>query len=56
MLNEVGEALTSIAPESAGSVLAHGEVWRAIAREPIARGDRVRITSIEGLTLAVRKE
>lgn len=56
MMGELGYALTSIEPGRAGRVAAHGEIWRAIAREPIAEGDRLRITDVDGLTVTVRKE
>jgi membrane-bound serine protease (ClpP class) len=56
MIGEPGYALTSIEPEGAGRVAAHGEIWRAIAREHIAEGDRLRITDVDGLTVTVRKE
>jgi membrane-bound serine protease (ClpP class) len=56
LLAETGEALTSMTPGSEGSVRVHGEIWRATANEPIAGGDRVKVTHIDGLTLSVRKE
>jgi membrane-bound serine protease (ClpP class) len=56
MIGELGYALTSIEPGRAGRVATHGEIWRAIAREPIAEGDRLRITAVDGLTVTVRKE
>lgn len=56
MIGELGYALTSIEPGRAGRVATHGEIWRAIAREPIAEGDRLRITDVDGLTVTVRKE
>lgn len=56
MIGELGCALTSIEPGRAGRVATHGEIWRAIAREPIAEGDRLRITDVDGLTVTVRKE
>jgi membrane-bound serine protease (ClpP class) len=56
MINEAGEALTAIEPGHPGRVSTHGEIWRAIADEPIAPGDRVRVTHVESLTLTVRKE
>ena len=56
MIGEFGYALTSIEPGRAGRVATHGEIWRAIAREPIAEGDRLRITGVDGLTVTVRKE
>jgi membrane-bound serine protease (ClpP class) len=56
MIGEFGYALTSIEPGRAGRVATHGEIWRAISREPIAEGDRLRITEVDGLTVTVRKE
>ncbi len=56
LLNEAGEALTPIAPGAPGSVRVHGEIWRATSSEPIARGDGVRISRVDGLTLTVRRE
>jgi membrane-bound serine protease (ClpP class) len=56
MRGEVGYALTAIEPGKAGRVSTHGEIWRAVAPEPIAEGDRLRITNVDGLTVTVRKE
>jgi membrane-bound serine protease (ClpP class) len=56
MIGGFGYALTSIEPGKAGRVATHGEIWRAIAREPIAEGDHLRITEVDGLTVTVRKE
>lgn len=53
MLETIGEAVTPISPGSEGQVRTHGEIWRAIANEPIAEGDRVRVTGIKGLVLTV---
>ena len=43
-------------PGAPGRVRVHGEIWSAIASEPIASGDRVTVTNVDGLTLTVRKE
>jgi membrane-bound serine protease (ClpP class) len=56
MINETGEAMTSIEPGTAGRVRVHGEIWSAISNQPIAAGERVRVASLDGLTLTVRKE
>jgi membrane-bound serine protease (ClpP class) len=56
MFNETGEVLDAIAPGHPGTVRIHGEVWRAVSDGYIARGDRVRVTHVDGLTLTVRKE
>ena len=54
MLDEIGQALTAIDPGGLGRVRAHGEIWAATANEPIAAGDPVRITAMNGLKLSVR--
>jgi membrane-bound serine protease (ClpP class) len=54
MIGEVGVALTAIEPGQRGRVTTHGEIWTAIAPEPITEGHAVRITGIDGLTLTVR--
>ena len=56
MLGEVGYALTAIEPGTVGRVSTHGEIWRAVALEPIAEGDRLQVTNVDGLTVTVRKE
>jgi membrane-bound serine protease (ClpP class) len=55
MIGEVGLALTAIEPGRSGRVVTHGEIWTAIATEPIAEGHSVCVTGIDGLTLTVRK-
>lgn len=56
MVGMVGRALTAIEPGQVGQVVARGEIWRATATEAIAEGSTVRATSIDGLTLTVRKD
>jgi len=56
MIGEVGRALTDIGPLSPGRVATHGEIWEATSEEPIAKGARVRVTRVDGLQLAVRKD
>lgn len=51
MLNLVGTALTELTP--GGTVQVHGEYWTAISNAPVAPGARVRVVSIDGLTLRV---
>jgi membrane-bound serine protease (ClpP class) len=51
MLHEIGEARTPLAPE--GQILIRGEYWNAVSPVPIAPGDHVRVTAINGLTLTV---
>jgi membrane-bound serine protease (ClpP class) len=55
MIGEVGLALTAIESGRTGRVVTHGEIWTAIATESIAEGNSVLVTSVDGLTLTVRK-
>jgi membrane-bound serine protease (ClpP class) len=55
VIGAVGEALTPIAPDGAGQVRVHGEIWRATSDDPIAPGARVVVTTLDGLTLTVRQ-
>jgi len=52
---EVTEALEAAGPDGTGRgmVLVHGELWRAVAREKIGKGDPVRVVRVDGLTLHV---
>lgn len=56
MIGEPGEALTAIAPDRAGQVATHGEIWNATSGEPIPEGARVRVTGVDRLTLVVRRD
>ena len=51
LVGEVGEAITACDPE--GSVRVRGEIWKARADPPAARGERIVVDAVEGLTLAV---
>lgn len=51
LLGSTGEALEAFAGE--GRVHAHGETWSARSRVPLAAGQPVRITAIDGLVLEV---
>jgi membrane-bound serine protease (ClpP class) len=53
MRGAVGLALTAIAPGAPGQITVHGETWRAVSPHPIAAGDRVEVSAIDGLTLTV---
>ena len=55
MLDEVGQALSSIMPGGVGRVQAHGEIWTATSDEELAAGDRVKIVAVKGLLLTVRR-
>lgn len=47
----VGEAITACDPE--GSVRIRGEIWKARADPPVARGERIVVEAVNGLTLEV---
>jgi membrane-bound serine protease (ClpP class) len=53
MLGEVGEAETDLRPE--GRVLVHGEHWNASSEEPVAKGEKVEVTGVNGLTVRVKR-
>ena len=48
-----GRTLTSIAPDTPGQVSIHGEIWRALSRQPLPSGARIRVASVTGLTVLV---
>jgi membrane-bound serine protease (ClpP class) len=51
MIDGIGIAQTPLAP--VGKVLIRGEYWDAVSVVPVEAGSRVRVTSVEGLTLRV---
>ncbi len=54
LVGEVGESLTALEP--AGRVTIHGEIWNAVTVSGnIAKGAKVRVISIESLTLRVEE-
>jgi membrane-bound serine protease (ClpP class) len=53
LIGMVGVAATRLDPS--GTVLIHGEYWRADASEPIEPNERVEATAVEGLRLRVRR-
>ena len=53
MIGLFGEAKTDIREN--GQVFVRGEYWTARSDEPIAKGERVKIEAVEGLTLKVKK-
>jgi membrane-bound serine protease (ClpP class) len=51
MIGEVGTAQSPLTPK--GKVFVHGELWDAVAPEPLPQGVNVRITDVDGLLLRV---
>jgi membrane-bound serine protease (ClpP class) len=53
LIHEIGVARSPLAPR--GKVFVHGELWDAIADEPVALGEPVEVVAVRNLTLAVRR-
>jgi membrane-bound serine protease (ClpP class) len=53
LIGASADVIADIEPGAPGQVQVHGEIWRAVAPIAIARGTRVRIQGIDGLTLTV---
>jgi membrane-bound serine protease (ClpP class) len=53
LIHEIGTARSPLAPH--GKVFVHGELWDAIAEEPVAMGEPVEVIAVRNLTLAVRR-
>jgi len=51
LVHESGTALESF--EQYGCVQVHGETWQAISDQPVHKGDAVRVTERDGLTLKI---
>jgi membrane-bound serine protease (ClpP class) len=54
LLHMRGEALDDFA--GSGRVRIHGEVWLAVTKVPLKRGEKVKVRSVEGLVLSVEPE
>ncbi len=55
LVGSAGEALSDVGP-AAGEVFVHGEYWQARSALPIPKGARVRVVSVDGLTVKVVAE
>ena len=53
MIGLLGKAATSLSPE--GRIFVRGEYWMGEAEESIDEGETVEVTSVEGLSLRVRR-
>jgi membrane protein implicated in regulation of membrane protease activity len=53
MIGCLGVAMEPIDPNGQGQVRVRGEIWRAESDEPIAKGQKVVVTAVMGLTLHV---
>jgi membrane-bound serine protease (ClpP class) len=55
LIGETGEVREPIAPDAAGTVFVHGEIWRARSNEALAAGTRARVVAVSGLEITVQK-
>lgn len=53
LVGQTGEALTDI--EDTGQVRIGGEIWYANASQPVSKGDKVRVVSVDALKVSVEK-
>lgn len=57
MLQETGTARTALEPQGPkGKVFVHGEIWDAVAAEPVTAGETVEVVAVENFTLTVRRK
>ena len=54
LIGETGVVKTPLTPT--GRIQVHGELWFARCQTPLASGQRVRVTAVDGLTLEVEPE
>ncbi len=52
-IGKIGEAQTDLHPERPGKVAFKGTVWEALTTAPVKKGERVRITGKDSITLKV---
>ena len=55
MIDAPGEVISPIGAGGVGRVSAHGEIWTATADQDIEAGAQVRVVSVDGLKLTVRR-
>jgi membrane-bound serine protease (ClpP class) len=53
MIGDTARARTALSADVPGQIDAHGEIWRAVSRDPVPAGTPVRIVAVDGLTLLV---
>jgi membrane-bound serine protease (ClpP class) len=53
LLGEEGVATTPLPAGGEGMIRIHGELWRAIAKDSVQEGSKVRVLRINGLKLEV---
>jgi membrane-bound serine protease (ClpP class) len=53
LVGQTGRVRTALGPDAPGQIDLRGEIWRAASRVPVAPGQLVRVTDVNGLTLLV---
>ena len=53
LIGMVGEARTDISPKKDGKIFVHGEIWNAESTCAIKKGSKVKVITIDGLTVTV---
>jgi len=53
LMGAIGDVQSAISPKSKGQVFVQGEIWQATSKKSIPKGTKVKIVSVEGLTLHV---
>jgi membrane-bound serine protease (ClpP class) len=53
LIGTEGRAREALAPDAAGYIDVHGEMWRARSHTPVAAGAPVRVVAVDSLTLTV---
>ncbi len=51
LIGEIGEVVTPLTPS--GTVLLHGELWKAVASSPVEKDKEVRVVAVDHLKLTV---
>ncbi len=51
LIGEIGIVKNDLNPH--GRILLHGELWKAVSRQPVSEGAGVRVTKVEGLVVEV---
>lgn len=55
LAGEIGHAQTDITLGKEGKAFVHGEIWNAVSKENIKKGDKIKVVSVDGMTIEVRK-
>jgi len=51
LIGEIGIVKTDLNPQ--GRILLHGELWKAVSRQPVVKGAQVRVIKVKGLVAEV---